>query len=189
MNLFKLYSYGWIYFVGIHRTTTNSITWLCRLKRGIVNSVTDQCALWRHHFFPGSAGPQPTPWWRHQMETFSASLAFVRGIHRSPVNSPHKGQWRGALMFSLICVWINGWVNTREAGDLRRYRAHYDVNVMTRLAFAVAVLVNLSGGLQKYNFFHVGWLYTIELSCALHWRHNERDGVSNHQPHDCLLNR
>ena len=50
---------------------------------------------------------------------------FVWGIHRSPVNSPHKDQWRGALMFSLICVWINGWVNNREAGDLRRYRAHY----------------------------------------------------------------
>ena len=42
----------------------------------------------------------------------------------------HKGQWRGALMFSLICVWINGWVNNREAGDLRRYRTHYDVIVM-----------------------------------------------------------
>ena len=56
---------------------------------------------------------------------------FVRGIHRSPVTSQHKGQWRGALMFSLICVWINGWVNNREAGDLRRYRAHYDVTVMT----------------------------------------------------------
>ena len=55
---------------------------------------------------------------------------FVRGIHRSPVNSPHKGQWRGALMFYLICVWINGWVNNREAGDLRRYRAHYDVTEM-----------------------------------------------------------
>ena len=52
---------------------------------------------------------------------------FVWGIHRSPGN---KGQWRGALMFSLICVWINGWVNNREAGDLRRYRAHYDVIVM-----------------------------------------------------------
>ena len=51
-------------------------------------------------------------------------------IFRSPVNSPHKGQWRGALMFSLICVWINGWVNNREAGDLRRYRAHYDVIVI-----------------------------------------------------------
>ena len=47
-----------------------------------------------------------------------------------PVNSPHKGQWRGALMFSLICVWINGWVNNREAGDLRRHRGHYDVSVM-----------------------------------------------------------
>ena len=46
------------------------------------------------------------------------------------MNSPHKGQWRGALMLSLICVWINGWVNNREAGDLRRYRAHYDVTVM-----------------------------------------------------------
>ena len=38
--------------------------------------------------------------------------------------------WRGALMFSLICVWINGWVNNREAVDLRRYRGHYDVIVM-----------------------------------------------------------
>ena len=55
---------------------------------------------------------------------------FVRGIHRSPVNSLHKGQWRGALMFSLICVWINDWVNNREAGDLRCYCAHYDVIVM-----------------------------------------------------------
>ena len=55
---------------------------------------------------------------------------FVRGIHRSPVNSPHKGQWRGALMFSLICARIKDWVNNGEAGDLRRYRAHYDVLVM-----------------------------------------------------------
>ena len=54
----------------------------------------------------------------------------MRGIHRSPVNSTHKGQWRGALMFSLIFAWINGWVNNREAGDLRRHRAHYDVTVM-----------------------------------------------------------
>ena len=63
--------------------------------------------------------------WKH----FPCYWPFVWGIHRSPVNSPHKGQWRGALMFSLICVWINGWANTREAGDLRRYRAHYDVTV------------------------------------------------------------
>ena len=70
------------------------------------------------------------PWWRHQMETFSALLALCTGIHRSPVNIPHKGQWCGALMFSFICVWINGWVNNRETGDLRRYRAHYDVIIM-----------------------------------------------------------
>ena len=54
---------------------------------------------------------------------------FVRRIHRSPLNSPHKGQWRGALLFSLICAWINDRVNNREAGDLTRRRAHYDVTV------------------------------------------------------------
>ena len=64
--------------------------------------------------------------WKH----FSRNWPFVWGIHRSPVNSPHKGQWREALIFSLNCVWTNGWVNNREAGDLRRYRAHCDVIVM-----------------------------------------------------------
>ena len=64
--------------------------------------------------------------WKH----FPRYWPFVRGIDRSPANSPQKGQWRGALMFSLICVWINDWVNNREAGDLRHYRAHYDVIVM-----------------------------------------------------------
>ena len=55
---------------------------------------------------------------------------FARGIHRWPVNSPHKGQWRGTLMFPLICSWINAWVNNCEAGDLRHHRAHYDVIIM-----------------------------------------------------------
>ena len=50
------------------------------------------------------------------------------------MNSSHKGQWRGALVFSLICVWINGWVNNRDAGDLRRYSTHYDVIVMEMIA-------------------------------------------------------
>ena len=60
---------------------------------------------------------------------FTRYWPFAWGIHRSSVNSPHKGQWRGALIFSLIWAWISGWVNNREAGDLRRYRAHYDVTV------------------------------------------------------------
>ena len=65
---------------------------------------------------------------------FPRYWSFVRGIHRFPVNSPHKGQWRGALTFLWYAPWINAWVNNREAGDLRRHRAHYDVIVMlTRL--------------------------------------------------------
>ena len=71
-------------------------------------------------------------WWRHQMEPFSALLALCAGNSPVPLNSPHKGQWRGGLMFSLIFAWINDWVNNREAGDLRRHRGQYDVNVMIR---------------------------------------------------------
>ena len=61
--------------------------------------------------------------WKH----FPRYWPFVRGIHRSPVNFPHKGQWRGVLMFPLICTRINGRVNNGEAGDLRRHRVHYDI--------------------------------------------------------------
>ena len=64
--------------------------------------------------------------WKH----FPRYWPFVPGIHRSPVNSPHKAQWRGALMFSLIWAWMNGCENNREVGDSRRHRAHYDVTVM-----------------------------------------------------------
>ena len=55
---------------------------------------------------------------------------FVRGIHRSLMNCPHKGQWRGYLMFPLICARTNGWVNNRDVGDLGRHSAHYDIIVM-----------------------------------------------------------
>ena len=64
--------------------------------------------------------------WRH----FPHYWPFARGIHRSPVNSLHKGQWRGALMFFFICAYIYGWVNNRETGDLRHHCTHYDVIVM-----------------------------------------------------------
>ena len=63
--------------------------------------------------------------WKH----FPCNWSFVRGIHLSPVNSPHKGQWHVALMFSLICTRTNGWKNNRDVGDLRRRRIHYDVSV------------------------------------------------------------
>ena len=64
--------------------------------------------------------------WKH----FQCNWPFVQGIHRSQVNSPHKGQWRRALMFSLICVWTNVWVKNQDAGDLRCHHTHYDIIVM-----------------------------------------------------------
>ena len=63
-------------------------------------------------------------------DVFHITGPFVRGIHQLQVNSPHKGQWQRALVLSLICAWINCWVNNLEAGDLRRHCAHYDVTVI-----------------------------------------------------------
>ena len=63
--------------------------------------------------------------WKH----FTPYWPFVWGIHRSPVNFPHKGQWFGALVFSAICAWRNGCVNKREAVD--------DVIVMRILVIGV----------------------------------------------------
>ena len=84
-------------------------------------------------------------WWSvFDMMTSSNGNIFrvtVRGTHWSPVNSLHKGQWRGALMFSLTYTWTNGWVNNRDAGDLRRHRAHYGVTVMETEGFTHCVYV------------------------------------------------
>ena len=56
---------------------------------------------------------------------------FVRGNYQSLVNFPHKGRWRRALMFSLICASTNGWANHCDTGDLRRRYAYYNVTVMS----------------------------------------------------------
>ena len=89
--------------------------------------------------------------WKH----FPCSWPFVWGIHRSPVIFPHKGLWRGAMMFSLICVWINGWVNNRKAGDLRCYRAHYDVTLIGN-----GVIVWLSQGKKSSYSGYGRWIDT-----------------------------
>ena len=102
--------------VNFQKLPTATDLYACILKRLTVNNRHDDVIKWKH--FP-----------RH--------WPFVRGIHRSPVNSPQKGQWRVALVFSLICAWTNGWVNIRDVGDLRRHGAYYDVIIMDVTFFEV----------------------------------------------------
>ena len=67
------------------------------------------------------------------METFYALLALC--AENSPVTGEFPAQRPVTRSFdvSLICAWINAWVNNRDAGDLRRHSAHYGVIVMTPL--------------------------------------------------------
>ena len=95
-------------------------------------------ASWRHHKW----STRPCNISHSSMMTssngnISALLAVCEG---SPVNSLHKGQWRGALKFSLICAWTNGWANNRDTGDLRRYRADCDVSVISTVLSALLQL-------------------------------------------------
>ena len=68
------------------------------------------------------------------METLSALLSHCEENYRSPVDSPHKGQRRGVLMFSLISAWTKGWVNNipQRANNietlLRRHNEHDSVS-------------------------------------------------------------
>ena len=124
--------------------------------------------------------------WKH----FPRYWPFVRGIHRSPVNPPHKGQWRGALLFTLICARINGWVNNCKAGDLKRNRAHYDVIVMefptqrsvTR-NFDVFFDLRLNKPLSKQ-----WWGCWFETPSSPLWRHRNVAGtgdfLASHNAHD-----
>ena len=59
----------------------------------------------------------------------------------------------GALVFSLICAWTNGWVNNRGACDLRRHCAHYDVMVMREQSLPMAVTEDYSKKTGPTNGF------------------------------------
>ena len=80
-------------------------------------------------------------WWRHQMETFSALLAICAGNSPVPGEFPTQRPVTRSFDVYFDLRPINGWVNNREAGDLRRHRAHYDVIVMCH---KIRVVGNLS---------------------------------------------
>ena len=103
--------------------------------------------------------------WKH----FPRYWPFVREIHMSPVNSPHKGQWRGTLMCSLICAWINAWINNREAGDLRRYDAHYDVTAMFPNRFSrTRVYKTINVAALTLCVLAVPWNTFLYIICLFH---------------------
>ena len=72
----------------------------------------------------------------------------------------HKGQWRGSLMLSLTCAWINDWVNNHKAGDLRRHRCHYDVIVMSTCSCCTVLFQQYFFEFVSCNvFLMIGWIF------------------------------
>ena len=94
-----------------------------------------------------------------KLKHFPRYWPFVWGIHRSSVNSPHKGQWRWALMFSLISAWLTGWVDNRQTVDSGHDRADYDATVMNARRI---------DDIQQHNTGLIPWrnVYPIWLLCV-----------------------
>ena len=86
-------------------------------------------------------------------------------VGNSPVTCdfPQRGQWRGDLMFSFICAWINDSVNNRDAGDLRRHLAHYDVIVMRYDSPSQAIKI-LMLGTKAYFVQNIYNILRLELT-------------------------
>ena len=101
-----------------------------------------------------------------------ALLALCAG--NSPLNYLHKDQWRGALMYTLICTWINGWVNNREVCELRLHRAHNDVTVMVRVTFPSTI--RLTSPIKVFCLDALRPFRTIQWSIAV-----ECHLTANHQ--------
>ena len=127
-----MYCHSWL-------TMTNfSKQWLVTHNGEYSNAVigSSQWRMFLHRLWSQWRSFLYSNWWLYddviKWKYFPRYWPFLRGIHRPTVNSPHKGQCRGALMFSLVCAWMNGSVKNREAGDLRRHRAHYYVIVMSK---------------------------------------------------------
>ena len=94
----------------------------------------------------------------------------------------------GAEIF-FIWAWTNGWGNNPDAGDLRRHRAHYDATIMIEANIATLSwkpFTQLTSSLVNNPLCDPTYLFDFGL--PLLWRHNERDGVSNHRRLDCLFN-
>ena len=114
-----------------------------------------------------------------KLKHFSRYWPFVQGIHQSLMNFPNKGQWRGALKFSLICAWTNGWVNNRDAGDFLRHRDHYDVTVKKWMkSFFISIKISLpfvpKDAIDDNNNLHNHWKisndqYTITFDYIMAW--------------------
>ena len=104
--------------------------------------------------------------WKH----FPHYWPFVQGIHESPVNSPHKVQCCGALMFSLISASTKGWVNKRDAGDFRHHHAHYDITEMHFWLFINDVLIlRITGKIKMPIFFFFFFKRYLSLIWVWKW--------------------
>ena len=118
------------------QNTTNTLT--SRLEPNSISGSRSYfdilCISFGPHFH---ARHDTVPGHDDQIEPFSASF--------------HKGQCRGALMFSMKCPWTIGWANSRDAGDLRRHGGN--ITVMA-VAFRRASEITVSSG-QVYDGIRV----------------------------------
>ena len=87
--------------------------------------------------------------------------------------------------FASACTMCNKWIHIEETTNNSHLNFHlYSVEKNSMC------MNTWHHSISKIAMLHAGEvLLKTESNSSLRWRHNDHDGVSNHQPHGCLLNR
>ena len=139
----------------------NSNVWALNLPQAFSSCTGNCCYVFL--LFPTPATHMMTSWYRN----ISALLALCEGNSTATAEFPHKGQGRGALMFSLVCAWINSWVNNQEASDLRRHRGDYDVTVLKLHWYRIHAALSYLDRIQFDNYTAFGTSRKMFLCCVM----------------------
>ena len=114
------------------------------------------------------------------------------GIHRWSMDSPHKGTvTRKVFPFDDVIIHLYNqiWIWSIIKDELPVYK---QCTIMHVFVYSRVEYIPESTCQTNYRFCSKRYRYYTdprEIEHALRWRHNGCDSISNHQPHDCLLNR
>ena len=152
LYLFSAYSPGDCYVSSYQFAYTRDlISWVKYIDSSIGSIMVSSKKVVGHTMMMSSNG-----------NIFRVTSPLCAEFYRSTVNSPHKGQSREALKFSLIWTGTNGRENNPDAGDLRHHRAHYDVSVM-HIGPTFELWFNIKMPSYPWSYLHCGIAYTSKM--------------------------
>ena len=116
---------------------------------------------------------------------------ITAGKHESPFNA-------NPFITNLRSQWMHWPITKIPQTDVLEkqfdlYIFYWNADTTLWIQFWQCLIISVNAWYASLNIYrkmhHKTLMWIKTRPGALQWRHNERNSVSNHQPHDCLLNR